>query len=114
VINLFKLNIKKNQYKKSTNKNFKMIPIKFFSILFSVILFISIPNGFHSRHARRDIFNARHQRGITPMPEEMDAAPENGCILVAAAGSALGGIIANAVNGKRAIDVMNNRLKKRC
>jgi hypothetical protein len=94
-----------------------MIPIKFFSILFSVILFISIPNGFHSRHARRDIFNARHQRGLTPMPGDMDAAPENGCIVgvaIATAGSALGGIIANAVNGKRAINGMDNRLKKRC
>ena len=101
-----------------------MIPIKFFSILFSVILFISIPNGFHSRHARRDIFNARHQRGITPMPEEMGAAPENGCIgltilegaaIVAAASAAVnaGVAVANAVD-KRAIDVMNHGLKKRC
>jgi hypothetical protein len=97
-----------------------MIPIKFFSILFSVILFISIPNGFHSRHARRDIFNARHQRGITPIPEEMDAAPENGCIvgltvlegaaIVGAASAAVGAgaAVANAVD-KRTIDV-----KKRC
>jgi hypothetical protein len=91
-----------------------MIPIKFFSILFSVILFISIPNGFHSRHARRDIFNARHQRGITPMPEEMNAAPENGCIIIG--GLAIAGIeaVANAVNGKRAIDGMNHDVKKRC
>jgi hypothetical protein len=97
-----------------------MIPIKFFSILFSVILFISIPNGFHSRHARRDIFNARHQRCITPMPEEMNAAPENGCIvgltvlegaaIVGAASAAVsaGAAVANAVD-KRTIDV-----KKRC
>jgi len=101
-----------------------MIPIKFFSILFSVILFTSIPNGFHSRHARRDIFNARHQRGITPMPDEMDAAPENGCIgltilegaaIVGAASAAVsaGAAVANAID-KRAIDVMNHGLKKRC
>jgi hypothetical protein len=102
-----------------------MIPIKFFSILFSVILFISIPNGFHSRHARRDIFNARHQRGITPIPEEMNAAPESGCIgltilegaaIVSAASAAVaaGAAVANAVDEKRAIDVMNHGLKKRC
>jgi hypothetical protein len=101
-----------------------MIPIKFFSILFSVILFISIPNGFHSRHARRDLFNARHQRGITPMPDEMDAAPENGCIgltilegaaIVAAASAAVnaGVAVANAID-ERAIDGMSHGLKKRC
>jgi hypothetical protein len=97
-----------------------MIPIKFFSILFSVILFISIPNGFHSRHARRDIFNARNQRSVTPMPEEMSAAPENGCIALAA--EVVTGVVAavavaaaiDAVDDKRAIDGMNHGLKKRC
>ena len=89
-----------------------MIPIKFFSIMFSVILFISIPNGFHLRHARRDIFNARHQRSITPMPVEMSAAPENGCLFIAA--SALGAA-AIAASDKRAImGDMNHGLKKRC
>ncbi len=94
-----------------------MIPIKFFSILFSVILFISIPNGFHSRHARRDLFNARHQRSVTPMPDEMDAAPENGCLFIAASAlwAATLGAAAIATSGKRAImGDMNHGLKKRC
>ena len=61
------------------------------------------------------------------MPEEMNAAPENGCtvfgltvlegaaIVGAAAAAVNAGVqVANAVDGKRAIDGMNHGLKKRC
>ena len=93
--------------------------------MFSVILFISIPNGFHLRHARRDIFNARQQRSITPMPVEMSAAPENGCIgltilegaaIVAAASAAIsaGANVANAIDKRAVMGDMNHGLKKRC
>jgi hypothetical protein len=103
-----------------------MIPIQFFSILFSLIILLS--DGIYSMHIKRDVFNGREQRDMnsTPSPiSEIAAVPENGCIVALTAAEVIGAIgaaaavgnlavgIANAVDKRETGDLSNN-LKKRC
>jgi len=95
-----------------------MIPIKVYSTLFCVMFLFSIPSGLLSRHVKRNILTERAQRELEApknmTTDQIDAAPENGCVIgitaadVAAVAAATGvGIAAVNALGKRSIDDEN-------
>ena len=105
-----------------------MIPIKVYSTLFCVMFLFSIPSGLLSRHVKRNILTERAQRELEApknmTTDQIDAAPENGCVLGLAAVGALAagataaevgavaaaagaGIAAANALGKRSIDDEN-------